>query len=525
MELRCRRPDRRPAIVENRGAACARCWRRSACRRACRCSLGGDELGRTQRGNNNAYCQDNELSWIDWAAADHELIDLRRRRLIDLRTAHPVFRRRRFFEGKRYAAADSSDIGVVHAPTATPMSRRRLARRLRPHARRVLERRRRDRYAKARARAGPSRPSSRSSVFVRRQRRRLDRTSRVPHGLGGRRLAGRASTVPCRAGRTRPIAVDAAAHRGELVGAGCFVGCASGASPSMTPRPSISPRSIRARAVRDRRAVAGRTASAASARQRPGLAAALRARGVDVEVVLPDYDNRSLDDETVEDLDVPGWVGTARARRGVDASGRLVTLVDVPAIARPHPYVDPRQARGGPTTTTGSRRSARASPRSRGSASPTSCISTTGTRASRRRCSATACRRCSRSTTSRIKALAVPRLARPAPRASRGVSPGSTPPTRLAGAIALADRVVAVSPNYAARDRHRPGRRRPRRPTERPRRRPRRHPQRHRHTPRGTPRTDAVLAATLRRRPIPGRRRSPSRTARPSSAGPTPTSR
>ena len=59
----------------------------------------GDELGRTQGGNNNGYCQDNEITWIDWAAADTELLDFTRE-VSELRAAHPVFRRRRFFSGK-----------------------------------------------------------------------------------------------------------------------------------------------------------------------------------------------------------------------------------------------------------------------------------------------------------------------------------------------------------------------------------------------------------------------------------------
>ena len=59
----------------------------------------GDEMGRTQNGNNNVYCQDNELSWIDWAKADTDLIEFTRT-VSALRTAHPVFRRRRFFSGK-----------------------------------------------------------------------------------------------------------------------------------------------------------------------------------------------------------------------------------------------------------------------------------------------------------------------------------------------------------------------------------------------------------------------------------------
>ncbi|OBI16483.1 glycogen debranching protein GlgX [Mycobacterium sp. E2497] len=59
----------------------------------------GDELGRTQNGNNNGYCQDNELTWIDWAKADNGLLEFTR--LVSaLRGNHPVFRRRRFFSGK-----------------------------------------------------------------------------------------------------------------------------------------------------------------------------------------------------------------------------------------------------------------------------------------------------------------------------------------------------------------------------------------------------------------------------------------
>ncbi|GHE85130.1 glycogen operon protein GlgX homolog [Streptomyces spiralis] len=61
----------------------------------------GDELGRTQRGNNNAYCQDNEVSWIDWrlTAEQRELAEFTRY-VIALRAAHPVLRRRRFFQGE-----------------------------------------------------------------------------------------------------------------------------------------------------------------------------------------------------------------------------------------------------------------------------------------------------------------------------------------------------------------------------------------------------------------------------------------
>ncbi len=60
--------------------------------------LYGDELGRTQHGNNNAYCQDNELSWVDWASADGDLTAFVAA-ASRLRRAHPTFRRRRFFRG------------------------------------------------------------------------------------------------------------------------------------------------------------------------------------------------------------------------------------------------------------------------------------------------------------------------------------------------------------------------------------------------------------------------------------------
>jgi isoamylase len=71
--------------------------------------LGGDELGRTQHGNNNSYCQDNEISWYEWNAADQDLLKFTRR-LIELQKRHPVFRRRRFFQGKPIHGSDVKDI-------------------------------------------------------------------------------------------------------------------------------------------------------------------------------------------------------------------------------------------------------------------------------------------------------------------------------------------------------------------------------------------------------------------------------
>ncbi len=71
----------------------------------------GDEMGRTQLGNNNAYCQDNEFSWLDWELdkADRELLNFVQQ-LIALRNAHPSFCRRRFFEGRKINDENVKDI-------------------------------------------------------------------------------------------------------------------------------------------------------------------------------------------------------------------------------------------------------------------------------------------------------------------------------------------------------------------------------------------------------------------------------
>ena len=72
--------------------------------------LGGDEIGRTQNGNNNPYCQDNEISWYDWKSADNELLEFTQK-LIHYRCEHPVFRRRRWLVGERVNDSDKPDIG------------------------------------------------------------------------------------------------------------------------------------------------------------------------------------------------------------------------------------------------------------------------------------------------------------------------------------------------------------------------------------------------------------------------------
>jgi isoamylase len=71
--------------------------------------LGGDELGRTQLGNNNGYCQDNEISWYAWEDVDQDLLEFTRN-LIDLRKRHPVFHRRGWFEGRAIHGAGVEDI-------------------------------------------------------------------------------------------------------------------------------------------------------------------------------------------------------------------------------------------------------------------------------------------------------------------------------------------------------------------------------------------------------------------------------
>ena len=83
----------------------------------------GDELGRTQGGNNNGYCQDNEITWIDWASADTGLIEFTRS-VSALRAAHPVFRRRRFFDGLPVRIRGSERIPDISwfAPDGSEMS-------------------------------------------------------------------------------------------------------------------------------------------------------------------------------------------------------------------------------------------------------------------------------------------------------------------------------------------------------------------------------------------------------------------
>lgn len=73
--------------------------------------LAGDELSHTQGGNNNAYCQDNEISWLDWELDDRqrEFVEFVQR-MIRLRREHPVLRRRKFFQGRAIRGTTVKDL-------------------------------------------------------------------------------------------------------------------------------------------------------------------------------------------------------------------------------------------------------------------------------------------------------------------------------------------------------------------------------------------------------------------------------
>jgi isoamylase len=84
--------------------------------------LGGDELGRTQRGNNNAYCQDNEISWLDWNLSPEQRDFLAFvESMVAFRRRHPVFARRRFLQGRPVSGDGVKDV-VWLAPAGTEMT-------------------------------------------------------------------------------------------------------------------------------------------------------------------------------------------------------------------------------------------------------------------------------------------------------------------------------------------------------------------------------------------------------------------
>jgi glycogen operon protein len=82
--------------------------------------VAGDEIGRTQQGNNNAYCQDNEISWLNWKDADLEFLEYVKR-VIGIVKKHPTFCRRRWFQGQPIKGVGLEDIGW-YSPDGSEMS-------------------------------------------------------------------------------------------------------------------------------------------------------------------------------------------------------------------------------------------------------------------------------------------------------------------------------------------------------------------------------------------------------------------
>jgi isoamylase len=82
--------------------------------------VAGDECGRTQQGNNNAYCQDNKISWIDWQNIDEDLLEFTSR-LIHFRLEHPVFCRKKWFQHKPIKGKGVTDIEWF-LPEGEPMT-------------------------------------------------------------------------------------------------------------------------------------------------------------------------------------------------------------------------------------------------------------------------------------------------------------------------------------------------------------------------------------------------------------------
>jgi isoamylase len=113
-------PTDDPAIVELRGRRVRSMLATLLLSQGVPMLRAGDEFGHTQGGNNNAYCQDNETSWLNWDTADRQLQQFCCR-LIALRAMHPVFRRRRFFEGRPLRGSEISDIAWLR-PDGAEMS-------------------------------------------------------------------------------------------------------------------------------------------------------------------------------------------------------------------------------------------------------------------------------------------------------------------------------------------------------------------------------------------------------------------
>ena len=117
-------PAQDPAITELRARQMRNFLVTLFCSQGVPMLLAGDELGRTQRGNNNAYCQDNDVSWVNWGDAAHQpgLAEFTST-LSALRRNHPVFRRRRFFSGRDLGPDGSARRDIIWlTPGGTEMT-------------------------------------------------------------------------------------------------------------------------------------------------------------------------------------------------------------------------------------------------------------------------------------------------------------------------------------------------------------------------------------------------------------------
>jgi len=113
-------PTRDPEIIDNRRRRANALMATLLLSQGVPMIYSGDEAGRTQHGNNNAYGQDNEISWFNWSAIDPEMLALTRW-LVHFRAAHPVFRRRRFLSGLVEERSSLPDIGW-YRPDGSAMS-------------------------------------------------------------------------------------------------------------------------------------------------------------------------------------------------------------------------------------------------------------------------------------------------------------------------------------------------------------------------------------------------------------------
>ena len=252
--------------------------------------LGGDEIGRTQRGNNNAYCQDNEISWFDWEQRRRASCCAFVARLIALRDAAPVFRRRRWFQGRAVHGDGDAATSAGSRPTASEMTDE-------------------DWHSGfARSRSACSSTATPSPTPDARGERIVDDGFCCSSTPTSTRMRFSTPGRSCVSAVWRRV-VDSAGCT-DAVGNESTCGAPSACPVSRSSSfngTTDQPTGTRPRAVRHRRAVAARAASAGSPKHPRDSHAALRDLGVDVDVVLPDYGGVGLEDEHAFDLDVPSW--------------------------------------------------------------------------------------------------------------------------------------------------------------------------------------------------------------------------